>query len=313
MPSTLSSKIIGLFYISCIAILTYFLFINPGGLKERLFPPVPCSKPIRYSLGVIDPRFGLSTSTVLAVLKQSSDLWSTSASTTLFVYDPKGEVKVNFIYDERQSATNQLKDLGYIISNDRSSYDDLKLKVTALKNSLTLKKSNLDAKTTSFNTRSKAYEQQVNEWNAKGGATPEIFKRLQADQAKLKSESEQLQKLVDEYNKLTGELNSAISVLNRIADSLNIKADEANAVSQGVEKEFEEGEYRVDQNGKAIDIYEFDSQERLLRVLAHEFGHALGLEHVEDQKAIMYYLNQDKTVSLSETDIGELKKLCGKE
>jgi len=45
-------------------------------------------------------------------------------------------------------------------------------------------------------------------------------------------------------------------------------------------------------------------------VLAHEMGHALGLEHVADAQAIMYKINQGKRLSLTEDDIAALNAQC---
>jgi uncharacterized phage infection (PIP) family protein YhgE len=308
--SSLFTKTINLIAIICVFSIAWYAFISPGTIKQILFPPAPCSEPIRYSLGSIDPRFGLSTSTLLEYLEKSSNLWSKAVSSTLFVYDPKGDLMINLIYDERQSSTDKLKELGYNISNDRASYDALKVKHDELTLLLKKRKSEIDTRTSTLNARNTAYTQEVTSWNEKGGATPEVYKRLNKEQADLQSESDKLQHLIDTYNEKIKEMNSVVSVINRIADSLNIKADQANEISDGIEKEFQEGEYVVDTTGARINIYEFDSKERLLRLLAHEFGHALGLEHVDDAKAVMYYLNQEKETRLTQTDITAINTMC---
>ena len=72
----------------------------------------------------------------------------------------------------------------------------------------------------------------------------------------------------------------------------------------------EEGVYFFEDGKKEIDIYEFSSREKLIRVLAHEFGHALGLEHLDNPKAIMYYLNEGTNEKLTTDDLTALKQKC---
>ena len=74
--------------------------------------------------------------------------------------------------------------------------------------------------------------------------------------------------------------------------------------------EFCGGDY-VSKDGKqTITIYQFDDENRLVRVLAHEFGHALGLKHNDNPKAIMYRLMQSDSLNLAPDDIAALKERC---
>jgi predicted Zn-dependent protease len=84
-----------------------------------------------------------------------------------------------------------------------------------------------------------------------------------------------------------------------------------NTIGEELGGEFEEGTYREDASGRQIDIYQFDTKGKLARVLAHEFGHALGLAHLENPKAVMYRLNNGVNEKLVADDILALKKHCG--
>jgi predicted Zn-dependent protease len=47
-----------------------------------------------------------------------------------------------------------------------------------------------------------------------------------------------------------------------------------------------------------------------VRVLAHEFGHALGLNHSKSAGAVMYPLIQSDSLELTVDDIAALKGHC---
>jgi len=112
-------------------------------------------------------------------------------------------------------------------------------------------------------------------------------------------------------NQKINRLNNLANRLNNFASSINSQTKQYNTIGNELGDEFEEGLYHRDQNGRSIDIYQFKNQDNLIRLLTHELGHALSLEHSQNPKAIMYRLNKDNNYELSTDDILMLKEHCG--
>lgn len=271
----------------------------------------PCTRPITYSIGTFDERFGISKESFLKAIQKGEALWEAPISRDVLVYDTDGKLKINLVFDYRQEATIKMRALGLSVSDDRASYDQLTARYTVLKQEFQERNSAYKQAVTDIEARNEAYNAEVSSWNKKKGAPADVYARLNAESALLKQVVDDIRATEAELQKLQDDINALVTVINQVANNINATATEFNAIGKSQGEEFTEGLYTRDATGERIDIFQFNDAEKLTRVLAHELGHALSLEHVEDPKAIMYRLNQGTATELTSADISALKTQCG--
>ena len=271
----------------------------------------PCSQPIYYSLGTFDTRFGISKTDFLSALSDAEAIWEKPLGKNLFQYDLNGSLKVNLIYDSRQSVTSQLQSMGIVVQNNQASYDSLKAKYGSVVSQYSADKNIFETKLSDFNSQKSAYEAEVAASNKKGGANTDEYNRLNTEKDSLNQAATDLNQSQTELNSEVDSINALATALNQLATTLNITVDKYNTIGSSLGGEFDEGTYTSDSSGQSIDIYQFDNRTKLVRVLAHELGHALGLVHVDDPKAIMYRLNDGINDTATASDLNQVKKLCG--
>ncbi len=280
---------------------------------RSLIRGAPCTRTITYSLGTLDARFNLNEEQALSYLSKASAVWSAVYGKQLFVYTKtKGDILVTFNYDKRQQVTDTLHTLQNAIDVNKASYQELKDEVDREKAAYENDKNAFEAAQAAFAAKQQAYNEEVAGWNRRGGASKSVYATLQTESAALQSEYAQLQSDAQKLNDETANLNTLITALNSKVATHNADAKVYNTIGATVGSEFREGEYVEAGGSREIHIYQFEDATKLVRVLEHEFGHALGLEHVSDPKAIMYALNDGIGSALTAADKEELLRVCKK-
>jgi uncharacterized phage infection (PIP) family protein YhgE len=272
-------------------------------------PPTVCEKPLAYDVGVIDNKFNITQEEFLNLLKDAENIWEEGMGMDLFTYKPGADFKINLIFDERQRKTIAEKRAREALEIGGGSYETLTKKYQSL---LSIQKSQLnqyDKAVSSYTSRLSAYNDEVAYYNRIGGAPKKKYNELERDRAALENDASSLEQQRNKLNALNRQLVPLVDKINNTAGTYNTEVSKYNR-SFGAPVIFDQGEY----TGDRINIYQFDKKTDLRVVLAHEFGHSMNLDHVENPTSIMYYLMEKQDLrnpKLSEEDINALKTECG--
>ena len=298
-----SSKKIGWEYFFLLAILIILII-------SFVRTPDPCRETITYRLGKVDERFNLTREEFQTAVNMAAAMWGKPFNRDLFREEPDGAIEINLLYDYRQEATDRLKKLNYKIDRSKSSYEELKSRLENLKAEYEQKKAGLNSDFNAYNSKVNAFNIETESWNRRGGTPQSIYMQLMKEKDELVTLSNDLHARQVEMKTLVDTINSMVVVINEIASNSNLDIVDQRNIGNTLGREFCEGLY-VYKNGKrSITIYQYDNKYRLVRVLAHEFGHALGLNHSKRAEDVMYPLIQSNSLALAADDIVALKRRC---
>lgn len=299
----------------------YLLAISPGlnFIKDsngdlsnvyKKFARNSCNEPLEYKLGDIDERFGLSEEEIIKLSKESEDIWEKAVNKDLFVYNPDSDkaVVINFIFDDRQSQVLLSKSSEQNLEEKWKSYEDLANIYETISGSYDTALNEYNNNVDVYESRLSDFNERVDKWNDNPG-TEKQFQELKNTESQIKklysileSERTSLNYNADKLEELGNQLDDIFNQLDKETDLHNKQFAGEEVIDAG-----DYGQYE-------INIYQFYSKPDLKLTLAHEMGHALGLDHLENSKSIMYFLLNDQDLldlKLSQEDIDAILELCG--
>ena len=223
------------------------------------------------------------------------------------MYDEGGALPINLVFDERQESADLEEQLRQDLEAKEGMSDSVAEQYEKLITEFRALKQTYEAKVVAYEARLKKYNNTVTEWNKKGGVPPDEMETLTeekdalvAEQQSLEAQAKELNKIVDQLNLIGARGNNIITDYNQIVNEYNAQFSQVHEYTQG------------DHSIEEINVYQFNTEDELVLVLAHEFGHALWLDHVDNEKSIMYRLmgEQDIISGITQEDVAEFKRVC---
>lgn len=267
-----------------------------------------CPAPLSYRIGEFDSSFTISKDEAKKYLAEAEAVWEEKMGRELFVYDEEAEFTIDFIYDERQETADSESAKRRQLDIDKEKSDKLHETVEALQSEYKSLANDYESKVKAYEKRLEEHNVMVNKYNDQGGAPANVFEELESKKSALNSEAEALTRTATELNSMVSEINQVSEEGNKLVEKYN-QAVETYNKEFGFEGEFTQGDYQ----GDNINVYKFSNPRELKAVLAHEFGHSLGIDHVEGESSLMYYLlaEENPTITLSESDEEAYYGVCG--
>lgn len=280
------------------------------GFKQirRQYIEKPCTKPITFSVGTIDSKFNISQENLLSLINEAEKVWEIPMGKELFRHDQNSQFKINLIYDERQQETQEAKRMESQLNNLELSYDKANKEYTSLSEASKKELNDYNNAVADYEKKLDKYNREVNSWNQKGGAPENEYEKLKEEKKDLEKTYNDLEKQRKKVNALINETNSLAQKSSQLAKNYN---SNLNTYKNrfGESREFDKGIY----DGKSINIYQFKDSSDLRLVLAHEMGHALGIDHLSQPQSIMYYMMGEQdldSLKASDEDVSVLKGIC---
>ncbi|MDX9913481.1 MAG: matrixin family metalloprotease [Candidatus Moranbacteria bacterium] len=268
-----------------------------------------CDETLYYSLGDIDPRFGISEERILNVLRGAESIWEKELNRNIFEYKEGAEFKINFVFDERQEQTIEEEKLDVQLEELAAHQGDISKNYQAAEADYNEAVAAYEKKVKTYEEMVNSFNEKISKWNDGGNESENTYNEFKKESDKINELKNQLEKERKNINNLATQMNGLVNKESNVIENYNDKI-QTYRERFGEINEFNQGEYI----GMAINIYQFHEESDLKLVLAHELGHALKLDHVDNPESTMFHLMEKQNlenIKLTEEDRSAVMNICG--
>ncbi len=251
---------------------------------------LPCRVPLGWRVEEVDPRFGISTTQARLAAEEAARLWEEAVGEPIFPHDPIDGLPIRFEFDERQT-----------MARDQAALEE---QLELLDAFLEARRVELDAARRRLETDVALHNRTVDEWNRAGGAPEEVIRSIRAAEEQILAREGEIEVGVADFNE---QIERRGRIADELARAFPERVVESGRYAETVRRRF--GRV-IGVEGREIRVFRFVDHADLVTVLAHEFGHALGLGHVEVPGAVMSELHAEATTALHPADLELLAARC---
>jgi len=253
-----------------------------------------CQIPLGWRLGTLDPAFNLTEQQALTLISTAADMWNNATGKTLLHHDPAQGFVIDFKFDARQQQLLKQR----LLQRNLARYDDA---IQPGLKTLPEKFAELELKIADFNQQKSQLQQQISQFQPNAHNAEAERRQLEQQQQSLVREADWLEQQRQQLMRDQDYLNETIRQRNELVQTADNPTTSAP---------FEVGLMTIKQQQRQMTIFAFSSETDLIATIAHEFGHAFGIDHTPEPESIMFHQLSTQQQQLTAADLRAWQSTC---